>query len=199
MKKNIKETISEILEIVELCPAELKQKCFELLLVDALDTDGRKMKKSEDSGPSEDTKKEEGKPENDTLENPEIKFSNTHVKARKFIESVGIDIINNIFYLEAGEFKPLYDDLKAKTLAESQIRISLLEALKNGLKSGEFHFSVEGVRGLCKDVYKSYDKTNFAANYKNNKELFADEYGSDDLIKISQAGKNRLALILKEL
>ncbi len=94
---------------------------------------------------------------------------------------------------------PLYDDLKSTKMTDSQIRLTLLGALKNALLSGEFKISSEDVRTLC-DTHKCYDSGNFAANFKKNKDLFTEEYkkGIGEII-LSPTGKKELVRIAAEI
>lgn len=126
-----------------------------------------------------------------------------HVKARKFLEKFGltIDHINQLFYKEGTEFKPLYEDLRTTKTAESQIRIALLLALHSGIRTGEFTFNGELVREECR-IRKCYDPGNFSANFKNNTAFFEgfDKYDKDNpVIKLSDAGRKELADLVKSL
>ena len=113
--------------------------------------------------------------------------------------SITLTHLNNLFYKEADELQPLYEDLKTTRLAEAQIRIVLLQALKRGLTTGDFVAEIDTVRSECRDR-KSYDQGNFAANFKNNKTLFDGEYSKDTTrIGLSEEGRAELAEIIKEL
>lgn len=116
-------------------------------------------------------------------------------------EGVKLEHINQIFYEENGDLKPLYEDLKTTKSSESQIRIALLTALRNALHSGNFEFNGEDVRKETQ-IRKCYDGVNFASYFKNNKGLFDnfESYNKNNpSINLSSDGKSRLAEIIKDL
>jgi len=201
--ENIEAQLKQILALVKECPENLQEKCFELLFAHVI---GNSKSPAKNSPPvasidaplpdEEDEEKREPMSSGD-----EIKLSDIHTKAKALIKNNGITIedINNLFYKENGEFKPLFDDLKTTKMADSQFRLALLESLKNALKDGEFKFTIETIRSLC-DTHKCYDKSNFAANFKNNKGLFVDEYkkGTAEM-QLSPQGKKELSRIVAEI
>lgn len=204
MFKDIKQQISEILEIVKVCPENLQEKCFEILLLVFLQ-DRMPARPLEAKGATaqtrhalEDDIQQGGEP----TTQEDIAQKDLHVKARKFLKDKGISMeeINQIFYRENGDFKPLYDDLKTTKLAESQIRLALLEALEKVMKDGDFEFDGESIRGKCQD-YKCYDSANYTSNFKSRAKLFDgfDKYESGTPIKLSNEGKNKLAELIKAL
>ncbi len=202
--KDIEQKIKEIIKIVELCPASLQEKCFEMLLNNFILNTTPAPKKPEGKAAIQENKENTEKNDAGGAEAPkpeesDIKLSDIHVKAKKFLEKgITIEQINNIYYKEREEYKPLFDNLKTSKISESQIRITLLEALKNGLKTGEFSADTKIVRELC-EVYKCYDSANFAANFKKSANLFSDEYKKDVTLALSSAGKDKLAEIIKDL
>jgi len=95
----------------------------------------------------------------------------------------------------------LYDDLKTTKATESQLRIAMLQALNNGMHSGEFEFNGEEVREECQ-LRKCYDAPNFTANFKNKKEFFEDftKYKKKSpIIYLSSEGKLELAGVIRQL
>src|SRR3989344_1250604 len=191
--KKIEEKIKEILEIVKLCPPNLQEKCFEILLNKALGTQ------------KEDNLEHAPEHKSDDLPNPpaatgdEIKLSDIHTKARKLLDKgITIEQVNNIFYKEGDEFKPLFDDLKSTKVSESQIRLSLLEAFKNAIKTGNFSFSLDTIKELC-DLYKCYDTANFSANFKSNHKLFMEDYKRGSTMSLPPQGKDKLIEVVKEI
>ena len=86
-------------------------------------------------------------------------------------------------------------------MAECQIRVALLQSLKNALSSGEFEFDGEAVRAEV-EMRKCYDPTNFTAHFKNNKSLFEgfDKYDKKSpKVKLSSEGRVALAAAIKQL
>lgn len=113
---------------------------------------------------------------------------------------ITIEQLNNLFYKDEGKITPLYEDLKTTRMAEGQIRIALLQALGNGMATGEFQASVEAVRSEA-NARKCYDSPNFAKNFNNNASLFDfDKYDkSMATIKLSEDGRKELAEVIKEI
>lgn len=206
---DLRNKVKELAEIAALVPENLQATCFEVLLKDYL--------ASASGGPSppagekaltavaaasaeievpEKTLEEAAKTQAD------VTLADLHVKARKFLEKYGVAIaeINNLFFKEGAEIKPLYEDLKTTRMSEAQIRVTLLQALHRALSDGEFTAQVDNVRGECRDR-KALDGANFAANYKNNSSLFDfQKYDKDTkVLRLSEDGRKELAQLIKEL
>ena len=132
----------------------------------------------------------------------DLKNTDLHLKAKKFLEkyTLSLDQLNNLLFKENDEIKTLYEDLKTTKTSENQIRITLLLALRNAIKKGDFEASVESVREECAQR-KSYDSKNFNANYNNNKASFDfDKFDKDTkLVRLSEEGKKLLAQVIQEL
>jgi len=207
MTEKIREKIHEFVGIAKECPENLQAKCFELLLAHYLSMLGTKDLKDHE-GKREEKKDKNGIADSEVgvgkgAKQKDIFETDLHVKVRQFLKKNGLTVnhINQIFYKEQGEIKPLYDDLKSTKASESQIRIALLHALKNAIQEGEFQFNGEEVRAETQ-VRKCYDANNFAANFKNNKHLFDgfETYNkTTPIISVSTEGKEKLSEIIKEL
>jgi len=203
--KGLKEKILEFASIAKACPENLQEKCFELLLSNFLTEQNPepKHKREKPSGEVEQEKPKDNGEKATESKQEDIQERDVHVKVKALMKKEGITIeqINNIFYKENGELKPLYDDLKTTKAAESQIRISLLTALRNAIQNGDFQFNGEDVRKETQ-VRKCFDATNFAVNFKNKKSLFdnLEKYDKNKpLVNLSSDGKTRLSEIIKEL
>ncbi|MCX6166189.1 MAG: hypothetical protein NTU73_15240 [Ignavibacteriae bacterium] len=200
--EELKNKILEFAKIAKECPENLQAKCFELLLSNYLSQYNPKKINNGNNNGKVFADENKDKPINEKKQE-DIQEKDLHVKVKQFIkkEKVTIEQINQIFYKEDGELKPLYDDLKTTKASESQIRISLLEALRNAILNGNFSFNGEDVR---KDTIqrKCYDAGNFVTNFKNNKSLF-DNFETYDKsnpdIFLNSDGKSRLAEIIKSL
>ena len=208
--KQIKEKILEIAEIAKSCPENLQPICFETLLkyylaeLEPPSDKGRKnlltgaQKPGESEVKSSSVKSEiqEGAKQED------IKESDLHLKVRKFMEKEGVTIaqINNLFYKQGDRILPLFDNLKTTKMAESQVRVTLLQCLINALAAGEFQAQPDAVRNECTQR-KCYDGANFMANFRNNKTLFDSEKidRKTTSLRLSEAGKKELANVIKEL
>lgn len=204
---NLRDKVKELAEIAALVPENLQTTCFEVLLKDYLASvsGSASPPPKQKAGAGAVTATDEA-PEK-TLEEAaktqaDVTLADLHVKARKFFEKYGVTIaeINNLFFKEGAEIKPLYEDLKTTRMSEAQIRVTLLHALHRALSDGEFTAQVENVRGECRDR-KALDGTNFAANYKNNSSLFDfAKYDKDTkVLRLSEDGRKELAQLIKEL
>jgi len=203
--QELKNKIAEIVELVSTVPANLQEKCFEVLLTDHLSREKAATKKPPEPSAGATQPAEPNSPASVTeiTGGEDVTLSDIHVKVRKFLEKseLGIQHLNQLFYKEGAEIKPLYEDLKTTKTAESQVRIGLLIALRNAMQSGDFVFSGEQVREECR-LRKCYDQNNFAACFKNNTKLFDgfEKYDSQKPdIKLSEAGRSELANLIKEM
>jgi len=206
MPEKLKQKIMEFVALAKDCPENLQEKCFELLLAHHLQHLRPKApSEREDPNPPKPTGDEDKKEGEDkkTPQQEDIAETDLHVKARQFLKKSGLTVehINQLFYKQEGSFLPLYDDLKTTKTSESQIRIALLHSLLEGMRTGDFAFNGESVREEAQ-VRKCYDSPNFAAHFKNSKELFDgfSKYNkTSPTIKLSADGKARLAEVIKDL
>ncbi len=200
MSKDIATKLDEILSLVKKCPESLQEKCFELLFNYYFSNPSHQQKKPTDVN-NENPSEVQITPISETTGGDEIKLNQIHTKVRAILKNgdLTLDDINNLFYQEDSEFKPLFDDLKSTKMSDSQIRLTLLGSLRNALKNGEFKISVDEVRQLC-DTHKCYDSANFATNFKKSKEFFTEEYkkGATE-VSLSPAGKKELVKIASEI
>jgi hypothetical protein len=198
----LRELVKELAGIVSELPENLQPSAFEILLRHRL---GESMTPAVPTSP----KALPGEaipatpPVSTTPDNEhEIAAADIHIKAQHFLKkhSLWLEQVNNLFYKEGPEFRELYEELKTTRMAEAQIRIALLQALKNGLASGDFVAMVEAVREETK-VRKCYDSPNFAANFKNSKSLFDFETYTKETteIRLSEDGRKELAALIGEL
>ncbi len=206
MTKELKAAILEIIEITKTVPEPLQLRCFEILLNDHLAREHTPSKKPVTAAPPEDGPTKAPPQNKDEVKSPkqsDIQVADLHVKARRFLEKYNLSVadLNEVFFKEGDTFKPLFDDLKTSKLAESQIRIALLEAVKAAMRNGEFQFDGEIVRAECQ-IRKCYDATNYSANFKNNSDLFDGFEGykkTAPTIRLSETGRKTLAELITEL
>jgi len=203
MTDKIKEKVLEFAAIAKECPENLQVKCFELLLSNYLNQLSTKLEKKHDDKKDVTPPPEVEKPPEDSNNQEDILERDLHVKVKQFLKKSNLTVahLNQIFYKEGGEIKPLYDDLKTTKAAESQIRIALLYSLKKAISTGDFQFDGEDVRKETQ-VRKCYDAPNFTSNFRNNKTLFDNFDGYDKSqpkIILSPQGKERLAEVIQEL
>ena len=206
MPDDLKERVLEIVSIAKECPESLQPLCFELLLRDYLE--GRQRPRAVAPSPPSPPLPEQLQAQGSiaasetTTGQQDLKAGDLHVKVRKFMErhTITLDHLNQLFYKDGGEIKALYEDLKTTRMAESQIRAALLHALLSAMKTGEFVADGEVVRAEVQDR-KAYDKANFAANFKNNANLFEgfESYVKANPLRLSEDGRKELAELIKEL
>lgn len=209
----LKEKVLEIAEIAKECPENLQVVCFDLLLRHHLDSLSTKQSNSANPAtqapaaavpptPSASADDKKTAIEDIVKGQDDISESDLHIKARHFMKKCGISIelLNNLFYKDDGKIAPLYEDLKTTRMAEGQIRITLLQALRNAMSNGEFQASIEEVRAEA-NIRKCYDKNNFSANFNNNVSLFDFEKYEKAIqtVKLSEIGRKELAEVIKEL
>jgi len=186
----LKKKIEEIANIAKSAPDEFKEKCFELLLDDYLERE-RRIPGSEKAK----DKRSDGTPSNEKGRKEEI-----HIKVKAFLRKFDLtpDQLKKLFWIEGDLIEPIYK-LTTTGVSKSQIQISLLEALKEAIKSGKFEFNTENIRSLCNDK-KCYDKSNFTKHFKNNKGLFKSEtFTKEEPVELSDEGAEKLAGVIKEL
>jgi hypothetical protein len=209
---DLKTDVLELAAIAKDCPEGFRDKCFELLLTHYLrhlETRAPKTEpvnrstEPEPPEPKEPDVKQKQQITTEAPPGPDLTLKDLHVKAKKFLEKYEktIDDLNQIFYKEGDEYRPLFEDLKTTKTAESQIRIALLQALVSGIKSGDFQFDGEAVRKECQ-IRKCYDAGNFSTNFKNSAGLFDgfEKYEKQSpIIKLSEDGRKALAQVISEL
>ncbi len=182
---DFKDDVRELIALAKECPENLQEKCLEMLLEDFLKKSSGGYAKTSKlplaPDPVATAEKSEETPETSTsgeTKTPpgqrDLVMTDLHLKAKKFLNqySLNLDDINQLFFIEGDEVKPLYDDLKSSKASETQVRIGLLQALRTGMTDGEFQFNGEDVRTECRER-KDYDQNNFSANFKNSAGLFS--------------------------
>jgi hypothetical protein len=206
--KKLKEKVLEIVKIAQECPENFQQSCFEILLKHELcileTPKGSPGEQRRETFRESEKSKEEPKSvvEQSAKTQDDLSSADLHLKTRRFLEKQGlsVDHLNLLFYKEGDQIYPLYENLKTTRTSESQIRITLLQCLRNAIRTGDFQTQVESAREEA-STRKCYDKNNWSANYSNNATLFDFEKYSRQVkvITLSEQGKTELAKIIKEL
>jgi hypothetical protein len=203
MDDELRKTVAEIGELVKSLPAGIQEKAFEILLNHELRKQPARAADGGGSGGEEKKKEKQEQTKEDSRGGEDITTSDLHLKMRKFLQKQGLslDHLNELFYKEEGELKPLFEDLKTTKASESQIRLALLSSLRNAIQTGEFEFSGEDVRQQCQ-ARKTYDSTNFTTNFRNNARFFEKftEYDKNKpQIRLSEEGRKALGALIEEL
>lgn len=204
----LKDKVEEFAEIAKGLPDNLQVVCFELLLKHHLDAAGGRPAKEVAPGPDPAPGTgplppvEVTPPAEAGSKQEDLKPADIHVKAKKFLEkhALSIDHLNNLFFKEEGTLKPLYEDLKTTRMSESQIRITLLIALRCAIANGEFEATIEAIKQDCTER-KCYDSSNFGNNFNNNKSLFDFPKFAKGVtaVRLSDTGRKELADVIQEL
>lgn len=187
MYEKIKQGIQEIIEIAKLCPKELQEKCFELLLKNLLDKYAPILKTHTGTEEKEESEKGEELPRdlNATME----AFLKQFGLKRKNLEA--------IFHISESGVRPLFSDLKVTKVAKKEIRLACLLGLKYAILEGDFRIPLEELREWAVDQ-NAYDAPNFMAHLKNNKKYFVKVKSGEDT-HLSAEGKKEAASIIKDL
>lgn len=201
MYEELKAEIKQIIEITKECPAELQQRCFEILLDNYLQKFKPAKSVQKVTVQNEDTVDEIAVENNEaSASSSDITESDFHVKVRKFFQLNNINVtdLNRIYYKENGQLLPYYESMHSTKMSECQIRLTLLTAFEAGFASGDFVVNGEVVRKRCQEL-KCYDAPNFATIYKNNSIIFdnwTDKYDKNTEYVLSVEGKKQLAQTL---
>ncbi len=209
MYQRLKAEIKEIIEIVNQCPDSLKEKCFELLLSNYLESQKKPttvaQKKETVQGKDETDSKTTDEVSGNSIGTDDICEKDFHVKIQRFLKDNGVtmETINTLYYKENGELKPFYDTLKSTSMQECQLRLAVLTAFENSFAAtnGDLTFNCEVIRARCQTM-KCYNATNFASNFKTNKNLWEswpEKYDKEFTVSLSSEGKKKLAEVLLDL
>lgn len=198
MDAALKSEIQEIVELVKTVPESLQVRTLELLLQDLLDrTGGKKV-----SGSSEKEDEREERPATkDKNRERESEGLNPHtlpMRVKAFMKRTKVTDkqLERLFHIEGKQYEPIWT-LKVTKFSKAQVQIALLQSLQRALTSGEFSFDREEVRTECKDR-KSYDNTNFKANFQNSGKCFSG-LEKDGLVSLTDDGMTALAALITEL
>ena len=185
-KEDIKEEIKDILEIVKSCPANLQEKCFEILLTYAL------KGSSSSPAPLQPPAPLAGFP---VEAPPEI---TRRIRAFAAQNGLGDEMIFKVFAVDdVGTVSVEVTDLKVNQNAKKQRRLALLIGLRHQFMNGSFDVPLDELREMCV-TYSAYDAPNFATNLKNMKEIFSG-FKPGTTNKLSPKGKSEGAALIKEL
>jgi hypothetical protein len=185
-----KEGLAKIVELVNSVPTEFRQKCFEILLGNTLQTP-QLFSMQKDTGTSI----------QETTQSQIQKSSKPFVlpiDVKAFLTQYKLDesILWKCFLVEGGEIRPLYH-LKVTKKATAQIQHALMLCLENALSKGQFSVDIEVLRTRCQEN-KCYGSDNFIRNLKNNDWLFKG-VPTDQPLVLSSDGKAELADLIEQI
>jgi hypothetical protein len=176
---DLKKEIREIAEIAKACPEEFRQKCFEILLNDALGRIG------EPQGPA--SKKVETS-----------KSAGTSKALQDFCRkySVTDGAVANVFDFANPESFLQVSDFGQNTKSKQQIAIGLLAAVYALQERGVPVIKDDAFRDLC-EKHQVYDKNNFAKHMKSYKKYFIGS--AEDDWKLTAVGLKKAAEVINSL
>lgn len=187
-KEEFKKEIKEILELVRVCPQNLQEKCFEVLLNHALSVKGGRPTSKVAVPDTADTDTQEVPPE-------VKKRIKTFAGAHQLSEAEIYKIFN---VEETGNVSIEVTDLRSKKVSQQQRRLALLIGVKHQFTDGSFDVPKDELREECV-TYSAYDAANFVQNLKNMKEIFAGFKPASTTYKLSPMGKSQAASLIKEI
>ena len=155
MYEELKAEIKEIIEITKECPAELQQRCFEILLDNYLQKFKTTRSVQTVIAQNEDKVDESSIESNEvSTTTSDITENDFHVKVRKFFQLNNINVtdLNRIYYKENGQLLPYYESMHSTKMSECQIRLTLLTAFEEGFATGDFAVNGENVRKRCQEL-----------------------------------------------
>ncbi len=185
MVKITSEELKEIVEIANSVPEEYRQKCFELLLAQALQ-----------ALPPAPSNMAAAIPPPPFV--PPSKPFVLPIDVKAFLTQYGLDesLLWKFFLVEGSEIRPIYQ-LQTTKKAVAEIQHALMKSLETAISSGQFQVDIESLRTHCQDQ-KCYDRANFLKNLRDKASLFR-AIESDQPLSLSPEGKSELADLLEQL
>jgi hypothetical protein len=182
------EELKKIVEFANSVPEEYRQKCFELLLSDALNSKQPSPTVSATINPNAAV----------SASQKALKPFILPIDVKAFLSQYGLDesILWNFFIIENDDIRPIYT-LQATKKATVEIQHALMLTLENALMKGQFQTDYEVLRNRCIEN-KCYDASNFTKNIQNNSKLFKSILNDQPLL-LSPDGKSELAELLEQL
>ena len=183
------EELQKIVELANSVPSEYRQKCFELLLINALQMTHPLTINTPAVKP----------PDTELPVTPKVQHPFIMpIDVRAFLSQYGLDesVLWKFFIREGDEIRPIYQ-LKVTKKATAQIQHALMLILENAIIKGQFQVEIEVLRTRCID-HKCYDAPNFTKNIKDNANLFKST-ANDQPLTLSPDGKSELAELLEQL
>ncbi len=185
MIKITQEELKKIIDLTKTVPEEYRQKCFELLLSNALKSL---------SPPEPDVTPETIKDTKKLKTAPQFVLP---IDVKAFLSQYGLDesLIWKLFIVEGTDIRPIYK-LSVHKKATAQIQHTLMMALETAITTGQFQVDVESIRTRCEEQ-KCYDAPNFMKIIRNNESLFK-SIEKDQPLTLSPEGKAELADVLEQ-
>lgn len=195
----LKEEIKDIAAIADSVPDAFKERCFEILLKNLLDSAAPETKKTAQDPPPPAAPGGEKKTEQEPSEDGRSIPTPSQVKV--FMGKTGVTAaeLGKVLMYEEGAVHFIQEPQGTK-IARGQIQWALLLALKKGIEKNVLEVDPEVVRSICQEK-GFYDGANFQKNFKvaSNAKLFAGEMEKQGTAqKLSSDGVIELGKIVKE-
>ena len=175
MLEKIKESLKEVVAIAETCPEKYQVKCFEILL--------SSLVRAEVEVP---------------ITGAAVTAGQVGEKAAPVFftrQNITEEEWQKVYHLEGTTYAIIVDDLKETAKAKKQVKLALLEGIKELLTGGVATIIRDDLVESCKK-YDAYDSSNFATHMKNQKSLFL---AKGDNWSLTKPGEKRAAEVIKEL
>jgi hypothetical protein len=166
MLEKIKDKLNEVIAIAETCPDKYQVKCFEVLL--------SSLVRAEAEVP---------------IKGDAITTSQAGDKAAPAFfarQNITEEEWQKVFHFDGTTYSIIVDDLKETTRSKKQVKLALLDGIKELLTSG--------IATVIKD--DAYDSPNFATHMKRQKSFFL---AKGDNWSLTKPGEKRAGEVIKEL
>jgi hypothetical protein len=196
MYAELRAELREIVELVGSLPDKYREKAFDLLVSHLL-ADRSRVGSDE----KVDDKHEQQPPPLHRKAEPTNGGSfviPARVKTLLRRHKIGEEQLRNLVMIEGQDVHFVHEPRDVR-IATGQIHWSLLLALKSALLGRDFLVDPEAVRSLCQDK-GFYDAKNFAANFRNNSDLFQRlPQPQSEPVRLSTKGEEELADLIRSL
>jgi hypothetical protein len=175
MLEKIKDKLNEVIAIAETCPDKYQVKCFEVLL--------SSLVRAEAEVP---------------IKGDAITTSQAGDKAAPAFfarQNITEEEWQKVFHFDGTTYSIIVDDLKETTRSKKQVKLALLDGIKELLTSGIATVIKDDLIESCKK-YDAYDSPNFATHMKRQKSFFL---AKGDNWSLTKPGEKRAGEVIKEL
>lgn len=196
MYKNAEETLKRVFELVDTCPQDYRQKCFEVLLSGYVQAEILALKPVPPSrqAPSEPATMQPNTPrESDVPAAVLPRFKNT---AKRI--GIAIEKLEGLFDFSVDPFNLHAVVVPGKNAAEKTRQVALLAASRSYLATGAWSADWQEVKSLCVDQ-NCYDQANHAQNLKKGLSTLFKSVEPGKPVELSSEGVKEADKLLKTL
>jgi hypothetical protein len=196
MYKDGEVALKEILDLVDKCPKEFQQKCFEVLLSGYVESEVASLVPARRSTKPtlEDEKKPDNLPANPAIPTPVLnRFRNT----AKRLE-VSHENLEGLFDFSVDPFVLQAITVPGKGVAEKTRNVALLAASRSYMAAGTWSADWQEVKSLCID-HSCYGGANHLVNLEKGKGSLFKSVERGKTLELSSAGVQEAEKLLKSL